>query len=421
MQRPSEPIRARLILVALCMALASIAVAFATTASAHDAAGTGAIKGCKHRYAGKGKKGRQAERRCIGDARKRQKRKRESHSHSPESPAPTSTGTPNSSTSSSSGGDTAAPSGPSTPTGPSGPEAPAPLKLEASDAVVTGSAVSQAPPAPLTSFSTIELTAGSESGVTTKIEGGGLVISASAQAATGSLHLTISGTGCTATECGRQFLISLRLTVQPGGPPSVTVTPNGPTSGPAGFGPNVVTPDCSYLRVGFDDGSFYSISSSSSIKAFNTHTPVTFSAGSHRMSFECLTGTGGGVVWTSPGFEVTITSASIPLGMESTTVPAGGEIVFTTGPSLSATPCPTLPGVSVVELLFFLNPSTGASAAHRSVPMPDGLATEGMTVPLGTAEGVYTVRDRCMYRNVAGEGAMYEFGRTRGNLIVTAT
>jgi hypothetical protein len=52
--------------------------------------------------------------------------------------------------------------------------------------------------------------------------------------------------------------------------------------------------------------------------------------------------------------------------------------------------------------------------------MPDGRATEGLTVPLGVAEGTYTVRDRCAYRNAAGEGAMYEFGRTRGNLIVIA-
>jgi hypothetical protein len=286
--------------------------------------------------------------------------------------------------------------------------------------VLAGSAIYRIPPRPLTSITAIESTTGTEPGVTVQIEGEYLVISASAEAEPALLHLVIAGTACTASECGRRVLIRLRLTVQPTVDPLVEVDPNGPTSGPAGFGPEVTTPSCSYLKYGFDSSSSSnSVGVSIPREAFNTHTPPTLSIGPHTIWFECLTSRGGSAVWWSQGFEITVTGASIPIGLGSTTVPAGGEVIFTNGPSLSVAQCPTLSGVTVDELLLDLNNSGGSLVNHRNVPMPDGLATEGLVVPPGIEAGAYSVLDRCMYANNAGERAIYDFARQPGEITVT--
>ena len=57
---------------------------------------------------------------------------------------------------------------------------------------------------------------------------------------------------------------------------------------------------------------------------------------------------------------------------------------------------------------------------HRNVPMPDGLATERLLVPAGSAVGTYSVLDRCVYNNVAGERAIYDFARQPGEITITA-
>ncbi|HEY3836755.1 MAG TPA: hypothetical protein VGL72_09290 [Bryobacteraceae bacterium] len=420
MQSPFNPIpRSRLLAVCVMFAIAISLLAPVGSGAQTSAVAVG-IKQCRHRFGAKGKKKRQAEQRCIKNARSKQRPKSASPTEAP-SAAPASPGAPEAPPTLGVGGETVAPPAPSTPTGPSAPEAPPPLEMEMATAGVTvGSAIYRKPPYPLASVGAIESTTGAEPGVTVQLEGELLVISASAEAAPALLHLVIGGTACTASECGRRVLIRLRLTVYPTVDPLVEVDPNGPTSGPAGFGPQVVTPSCSSLKYGFDNESTsYGVTVANPRESFNTQTPSTLSVGPHQMWFSCVTGRGGPSVWWSEGFEITVTGASIPIGLESTTVPAGGEIVFTTGPSLGAAQCPTLPGVAVDELLLDLNSSSGALVNHRNLPMPDGVGTEGLVVPPGSATGTYSVLDRCIYGNVAGERATYEFARQPGEITVT--
>ncbi|HEY5332401.1 MAG TPA: hypothetical protein VIJ21_02565 [Solirubrobacterales bacterium] len=376
------------------------------------------IKQCRHRFAGKGKGRRQAEQRCIKNARSKQRPKPASPKEGPAA-ITASPGAPSSSPTPAVGGETVAPPAP---TGPSVPEAPPPLELEMPTAGVTiGSSIYRNPPRPLTSVTAIESTTGAEPGVTVQVEEERLVISASEEAVPALLHLVIGGVACTASECGRRVLIRIRLTVFPTTDPLVEVDPNGPTSGPAGFAPQVATPSCSYLRFGFDSGSTsYAVRVSNPKETFDTRTPSDLSIGPHKIWFECATGPGGPALWWSQGFEITVTGASIPIGLESTTVPAGGELLFTTGPSLGAAQCPTLPGITVDELVLNLDDSGGSLVNHRNVPMPDGLATERLVVPPASAAGTYSVLDRCIYGNVAGERATYEFARQPGEITVTS-
>jgi hypothetical protein len=51
--------------------------------------------------------------------------------------------------------------------------------------------------------------------------------------------------------------------------------------------------------------------------------------------------------------------------------------------------------------------------------MPDGRATEGLAVPAGTVPGSYSVSDRCVYGNPAGEHASYYFGGESRAVTVT--
>jgi hypothetical protein len=411
----------RFSLLVFCVALVAVIGLLAPVGSGAQSSTVAAgIKRCEHHFAGHGKKSRRAERRCIKNARSKQQAKPAPPAEAP-SAAPPPPGAPSSSPTPGVGVETVAPLAPPAPSGPPVPETPQPLELEMATAtVVIGSAIYRNPPQPLSSVIAIESTTGAEPGVSVQIEGERLVISASAEAAPAILNMVIGGTACTASECGRRVLIRLRLTVQPTMVSLVEVDPNGPTSGPAGFGPEVITPSCSFLKSRFDDGSSNAVRVSNPREAFVTHTPSSLSIGPHHLWFECLTDRGGPAVWWSQGFEITVTGTSIPIGLESTTVPAGGELVFTTGPSLSAIQCPTLPGITVDELLLNLNDSIGSLVNHRNVPMPDGQATERLLVPPESGAGTYSVLDRCVYDNVAGERAIYEFARGPGEITVTA-
>jgi hypothetical protein len=208
-----------------------------------------------------------------------------------------------------------------------------------------------------------------------------------------------------------------------GGNTTVQIAPHGPVYGPAGFGMEVIVPPCVYLEVSFDGEPAFTESTSAGLTDhFLPTTLSTLSIGPHQMSFTCRNEWEGPVVWTSPGFEIKVTAGPIPLGLESDTVPAGGELVFTSGPSLGEAQCPSLPGVGLAELLIYLD-STGepaASVAYRFVPMPDGRATEGLRVPADADPAdEYAALARCYYRNGAGELGIFQFAWEWGNVTVT--
>lgn len=108
---------------------------------------------------------------------------------------------------------------PATSPGPGSPEpaslGPIAVTAPAVD-VAVGSVVGIPAPAPLTSLSEIDGSVlGAGPGVAAFVAGGGIAVSASATAMTGSMTLTLTGTACTASECGRRFVIQLPLAVKP--------------------------------------------------------------------------------------------------------------------------------------------------------------------------------------------------------------
>ncbi|HJZ37128.1 MAG TPA: S8 family serine peptidase [Solirubrobacterales bacterium] len=204
--------------------------------------------------------------------------------------------------------------------------------------------------------------------------------------------------------------------------PVVQVDPHGPTSGPAGFGMEVTVPTCTYLEVLFDGTAAYTLGAYSPSQIFDAEVPSTMSLGQHQMSFACHDEAWDGEpTWTSPGFQVTVTGAPTPIGLESTTAPAGGEFIFTSGPSLSTTQCPPLPNVNVYGLSIYLDSGIdGSLVTNRFVSLPDGRATEGLTVPPDTPPGDYLALDRCYYSNGAGEIGIYQFAWEWPDVTVTA-
>lgn len=372
-------------------------------------------------------KQRQAERQCVKEARTKQRRKPQAAV--PATPAPSAAPVP----SPSSTGSASAPTAPGPPVvetttsseppplaEPPASEPLSPLVVSSYAVVAVGSTVRSSLPAPLISVTAIEVTRSLEFGTSARIEGGELVVTASAGVPAGLKRLSIEGTGCTASECGRQFDLRIAAQVYEDDVPSVAVTPDGPTSGPAGFGLQVTVPSCSYLVFTVDNGSWYAVKVPSPKETFNVRTSPILSTGPHKMTLSCSTGRITEPIWTSPGFEIDITEPTIPLGLESTTAATGGEFVFTSGPSLGSTQCPALPGVSLEELAFGLNSTPdGSLTNHRSVPMPDGRVTEGLAVPAGTVAGSYSVSDRCVYGNPAGEHASYYFGGESRAVTVT--
>ncbi len=206
-----------------------------------------------------------------------------------------------------------------------------------------------------------------------------------------------------------------------GGESTVQVTPHGPTSGPAGFGLEVNLPTCTYLAVGIDGQDSYVLGAYSPSTSFYPVTPATLSPGRHQMSFACRESSYGEAEWTSPGFEITVTGGPTPIGLESDTAPAGGEFVYTSGPSLSAIQCPPLSGFGVYGLSLYLDSATdGSLVTSTFVTLPDGRATEGLVVPADTAPGEYLALDRCFYNNGAGEIGIYEFAWEWPDATVTA-
>ena len=102
--------------------------------------------------------------------------------------------------------------------------APLPARAALADIAVTappilltpGSTATVATPAPLTSITAAEpSTAQAPAGVSLHAAAGQLVVTTSLQAALGGTTATISGTGCTATECGRHVVMRVPVTVLP--------------------------------------------------------------------------------------------------------------------------------------------------------------------------------------------------------------
>jgi len=278
-----------------------------------------------------------------------------------------------------------------------------------------GSIVHLPPPPPLTSLSSIEVTSSAKAGLGFGLEDGGLVISAASWLEGGRFRVTFGGVGCTSSECGRHFIIHVRISVETAGVfPTFEVIPHGPTSGPAGFGPVAITPSCSEMTAGFDGWSSGARRVAVARETFPVYTPFDLPAGSHQVSFSC----GGGEAWRSPGFAITVTGPPVPIGLESSTVSPGEELTFTSGGSLAAAPCPSLAGVEVSGLTLEINTSGGSILVTRNVIMPDGQTTEGLMVPASAAPGSYSASERCSYSNPGGEGAHFEFEAARENVTV---
>jgi hypothetical protein len=221
-------------------------------------------------------------------------------------------------------------------------------------------------------------------------------------------------------------IVNAGAAVECGGTQTVKATPMGPTSGPAGFGMRVSASSCSYLTVLFDGTIGYIYETSTPSTTFEIVTTPkltggTLPDGGHQISFSCRsTPNGGSVLWTSPGFDITITGGPEALTLGSLTVAPGEDLIYTSGPSKSVVArCPPLSGVTLGTLQIYIASSDSLTVpAFRDIAMPDDLEAERLTVPIGTPSGVYTALERCTYSGNNRLG-IFEFDFTFHNVTVT--
>jgi len=197
-----------------------------------------------------------------------------------------------------------------------------------------------------------------------------------------------------------------------------SVTPLGPTSGPAGFGLVVGTPGCSGLLAINADGSLFYREGFSPAGTNNTmwgadtivpNATTALSAGTHQLSFACESLDGTDVVWTDPGFSVTVTGAPASVTLQSTTAPPGGELTFTSGASSGPSPCPVLAGYTAFALDLYLTGSPGPVTASAHFAYPDSARSEALSVPGGTTPGSYTASEDCDYGDPGGSAEVASF------------
>jgi hypothetical protein len=79
--------------------------------------------------------------------------------------------------------------------------------------LAVGSVIAVAIPAPLVSVTSVGGMSGAQLGVAAVIENGVLTVSAEARASTGTMTLTLNGTGCTASECDQEVVVRIPVTV----------------------------------------------------------------------------------------------------------------------------------------------------------------------------------------------------------------
>jgi subtilisin family serine protease len=98
---------------------------------------------------------------------------------------------------------------------PLGPPAPPPLSLAAIGVEVTVGATAPVDlPAPLTVVSGIDSASGAPARVSARVEEGGITVVAGAEALPQNAVLTITGSGCASSECGRQFSLRVPIAVR---------------------------------------------------------------------------------------------------------------------------------------------------------------------------------------------------------------
>ena len=184
------------------------------------------------------------------------------------------------------------------------------------------------------------------------------------------------------------------------------VTPEGPTSGPSGFGLNVAVPACSTNTLAVSiDGSPPAFERIITPPAGGYGYPTALvssygsSLGPHQVTFACEPAGGGAVQWADPGFTIDVTSGPIALSVQSTTVSAGGSLVLYSGAGAGPSPCPALPGVTVNNIIVGLYPESGSTGAVAGPLTVTALNVPSVSLPVPSTltPGSYDAEVECTY------------------------
>jgi hypothetical protein len=178
------------------------------------------------------------------------------------------------------------------------------------------------------------------------------------------------------------------------GSPYSTVTPVGPTSGPAGFESAVGIPDCPYpdpvsvLATSGGAGAWGQIGPTFfNVVIFQVLAPP----GTYTMAVSCPA-----VGWTGT-VSVTVTGPQLPVVLQSNTVAPGGTLTVLSGASGSPSPCPSL-GFPVNSVQYGFSSNSPTLIPNPIVSWPDGgQSSYQLSVPPDAQPGTYYLFESCNY------------------------
>ena len=200
------------------------------------------------------------------------------------------------------------------------------------------------------------------------------------------------------------------------GPEDGSVQPLTPTSFRLGFTFALALPEC-------PEGDGYSIKMDGVQRAWRTadggqvltsFTPGPgTTVGVHRLTFACQPQSGGKPEWTDSGFPIDITGSQLPVSVQSTSVHAGGPVVFFSGASDGPSPCPPLGSTPAYMLTISANSTSSPLpiAPYAGWAFPDSASSETLTLPTDMPAGPGVASVECDY-NVNGSSIIYTFADT---------
>jgi lysophospholipase L1-like esterase len=215
--------------------------------------------------------------------------------------------------------------------------------------------------------------------------------------------------------------------VPPGPPPVERVTRivlQSPASGPTGYQPTITGPECVagageqavLRRIVAGQSDVMSSFEGLEVNGWRIGVNLTpLEAGTHHISFACVAMRPGGeerVIWSDPGFDITLFGPARETKVQSSTVRPGDEVGVISGASQGPDPCPAIAGAVGIQLHISIH-ANGVILDAADLQLPTITAFEPLDVPVETPVGTHIgASAHCFYQYADGAGAGFDFRTT---------
>ena len=214
----------------------------------------------------------------------------------------------------------------------------------------------------------------------------------------------------------------------PPGPPRVErvtrIVLLSPASGPTGYQPTITGPECvagpdergALRRIVAGQSDVISSFEGLEVNGWRIGVNLTpLEAGTHHLSFACVgmrPGEEDRVIWSDPGFDITLFGPARETKVQSTTVRPGDEVGVVSGASQGPDPCPAIADAVPIQLHISIF-ADGATLDAADLQLPTITSFEPLDVPVETPVGTYIgASAHCLYRYADGAAGGFDFRST---------